>query len=142
MDRAEPNPQKTVPLTGAVPSSGQREDPTAAGRRPDPALLEALGPGHALLIIQRGLRAGEELALDADRTLVGRDPQADICLDDVTVSRGHAELLGHDGGHMVRDVGSLNGTYVNGRRVDAAVLHAGDQMQIGKYRLTYHPPGE
>lgn len=137
--RAEIDPQGTSPMTGPVPSRGRGEDTAADRRQPEPAVLEAVAPGHGLLVIQRGPRTGEQLPLDAERTLVGRLPEADICLNDVTVSRRHTEFLGHQGGHLIRDVGSLNGTYVNGERVDAAVLHAGDEIQIGKYRLRYHP---
>ncbi|MFC4555079.1 FHA domain-containing protein [Georgenia faecalis] len=105
----------------------------------DLAAVEALPPGHALLIVQRGPNAGSRFLLDADRTLAGRHPSTDIFLDDVTVSRRHAEFIADEGGHSVRDVGSLNGTYVNRERIDVVVLRAGDEVQIGKYRLTYHP---
>jgi pSer/pThr/pTyr-binding forkhead associated (FHA) protein len=72
-------------------------------------------------------------------TNAGRSPKSDIFLDDVTVSRRHCQFLARDGGYYVRDSGSLNGTYVNRERVEEAELHAGDEVQIGKYRLTYHP---
>lgn len=107
--------------------------------QPDLAAIEGLPPGHALLIVQRGPTAGARFLLDTERTLAGRHPTADIFLDDVTVSRRHAEFLAHEDGYIVRDVGSLNGTYVNRERIDSAVLAAGDEVQIGKYRLTYHP---
>ncbi|MHB1064587.1 MAG: FHA domain-containing protein [Georgenia sp.] len=105
----------------------------------DAAAVEALPPASALLIVQRGPNAGARFLLDADRTTAGRHPSADIFLDDVTVSRKHAEFLSLEGGFSVRDVGSLNGTYVNRERIDSAILRAGDEVQIGKYRLTYHP---
>ncbi|HZK05246.1 MAG TPA: FHA domain-containing protein [Actinomycetaceae bacterium] len=105
----------------------------------DQAAVEALPPESALLIVQRGPNQGARFLLDAPRTTAGRHPNSDIFLDDVTVSRKHAEFLAHEGGHMVRDVGSLNGTYINRERVDSAVLRAGDEVQVGKYRLTYHP---
>lgn len=106
------------------------------------AFIAALPPGTALLVVQRGPNAGARFLLDAERTSVGRHPDADIFLDDVTVSRRHAEFI-HDGAAFrVRDVGSLNGTYVNRDRVDDAVLARGDEVQIGKFRLTYHPHGE
>jgi len=72
-------------------------------------------------------------------TNAGRSPKADIFLDDVTVSRKHCQFIASEGGHIVRDSGSLNGTYVNRERVDSIQLHAGDEVQIGKYRLTYQP---
>ncbi|MDO5494131.1 MAG: FHA domain-containing protein [bacterium] len=105
----------------------------------DQAAVEALPPSSALLIVQRGPNQGARFLLDAPRTTAGRHPNSDIFLDDVTVSRKHAEFIAEDGGYLVRDVGSLNGTYVNRERVDSAVLRAGDEVQVGKYRLTYHP---
>lgn len=105
----------------------------------DRAAVEALPPSSALLIVQHGPNAGARFLLDADRVTAGRDTQADIFLDDVTVSRKHAEFLAGPEGFQVRDVGSLNGTYVNRTRIDQAVLNAGDEVQIGKYRLTFLP---
>lgn len=105
----------------------------------DAAAVEALPAGSALLIAQRGPTAGARFLLDAARTTAGRHPSSDIFLDDATVSRKHAEFLAAGGGYTVRDVGSLNGTYVNRERIDQADLRAGDEVQIGKYRLTYHP---
>jgi pSer/pThr/pTyr-binding forkhead associated (FHA) protein len=106
----------------------------------DAAAVEALPPASALLIVQRGPNAGARFLLDAERTTAGRHPSSDIFLDDVTVSRKHAEFLAVEGGGFaVRDVGSLNGTYVNRERIDSVTLRAGDEVQIGKYRLTYHP---
>ena len=101
--------------------------------------VEALPGASALLIVQRGPNSGSRFLLDSDRTTAGRHPDSDIFLDDVTVSRKHAEFVRQDDGFKVRDVGSLNGTYVNRDRVDEALLHAGDEVQIGKYRMTYHP---
>ncbi len=108
-------------------------------RAEDRQAIEALPPSSALLIVQHGPTAGARFLLDAERTTVGRHPKADIFLDDVTVSRKHAEFLSSPNGYLVRDVGSLNGTYVNRVRIDEALLVAGDEVQIGKFRLTYHP---
>lgn len=105
----------------------------------DKAAVEALPPSSALLIVQRGPNLGARFLLDAERTTAGRHPSADIFFDDVTVSRKHAEFVASDGGFLVRDVGSLNGTYVNRQRIDSIPLRAGDEVQVGKYRLTYHP---
>jgi len=105
----------------------------------DRAAVEALPPASALLIVQHGPNAGARFLLDSDRVSAGRDIRADIFLDDVTVSRRHAEFVLGDGGFHVRDAGSLNGTYVNRERIDSALLRAGDEVQIGKYRLTFHP---
>lgn len=106
----------------------------------DARAVEALPPTSALLIVQHGPNVGARFLLDAPRITAGRSPQADIFLDDVTVSRKHAEFIGEGGEYAVRDVGSLNGTYLNRVRIDeTAPLRDGDEVQIGKYRLTYHP---
>jgi pSer/pThr/pTyr-binding forkhead associated (FHA) protein len=75
----------------------------------------------------------------AGQTTIGRSPDCDIFLDDVTVSRRHAEFVRVADGFSVRDVGSLNGTYVNRERIDEATLAGGDEVQVGKYRLVYYP---
>jgi len=90
--------------------------------------------------VERGPVAGARFLLDADRTTAGRRPESDIFLDDVTVSRKHAEFVRREGQFLVRDVGSLNGTYVARQRIEGeVVLQAGDEVQIGKYRLVFHP---
>lgn len=111
----------------------------APARAEDLAAIEALPPASALLIVQHGPTAGARFLLDSPTTTVGRHPKADIFLDDVTVSRKHAEFIASPQGHIVRDVGSLNGTYVNRSRIEEALLVVGDEVQIGKFRLTYHP---
>lgn len=103
------------------------------------AAVAALPPTSALLVMQRGPSAGARFLLDAERTVAGRSPDADIFLDDVTVSRKHAEFVRELDGFVVRDVGSLNGTYVNRERIDRVLLRAGDEVQIGKFRMTFHP---
>ena len=105
----------------------------------DNSAVAALPPTSALLIMQRGPSAGARFLLDADRTVAGRSPKADIFLDDVTVSRKHVEFIREGDGFLVRDVGSLNGTYVNRVRIERAVLRSGDEVQIGKFRMTFHP---
>ena len=105
----------------------------------DREAVSALPAGSALLIVQRGPNTGARFLLDPNVTNAGRSPKADIFLDDVTVSRKHCQFIADNGGHIVRDSGSLNGTYVNRERVDQARLSAGDEVQIGKYRLTYQP---
>ena len=75
--------------------------------------------------------------LSRERTRIGRSPECEVFLDDVTVSRKHAVVVGHDGVFSVDDQGSLNGTFVNRRRIDSAPLENGDELQIGKYRLTF-----
>ena len=105
----------------------------------DREAVNALPAGSALLIVQRGPNTGARFLLDPNVTNAGRSPKADIFLDDVTVSRKHCQFIADNGGHIVRDSGSLNGTYINRERVDQARLSAGDEVQIGKYRLTYQP---
>jgi FHA domain-containing protein/zinc ribbon protein len=99
--------------------------------------VDALTPGSALLVVKRGPNAGSRFLLDQDVTSAGRHPDSDIFLDDVTVSRRHAEFRREGNGYTVHDVGSLNGTYVNRERIDAAPLAGGDEVQIGKFRLVY-----
>ncbi len=98
-------------------------------------LAGSLPAGTALLVVRRGPNAGARFLLDHDVTTSGRHPDSDIFLDDVTVSRRHAEFHRDAGVFTVRDVGSLNGTYVNRERVETATLSNGDEVQIGKFRL-------
>jgi len=97
----------------------------------------SLPPGMALLVVRRGPNAGARFLLDHDLTTSGRHPDSDIFLDDVTVSRRHAEFHRGPNAFTVRDVGSLNGTYVNRERVESATLSNGDEVQIGKFRLMF-----
>ncbi|AOZ72639.1 FHA domain-containing protein [Boudabousia tangfeifanii] len=104
------------------------------------AAVAALPPATALLIVRRGPNAGARFLLDTASTSVGRHTSSDIFLDDVTVSRRHAEFVQtSEGGYLVRDAGSLNGTYVNRERVEQIDLREGDEVQIGKFRMSYHP---
>ncbi len=93
--------------------------------------------GAALVIRTGGGRVGESFALHGERMTIGRRPDADVFLDDVTVSRDHAVLVRRSGAWYLDDSGSLNGTYVNRRRIDSHRLEDGDELQIGKYKLTY-----
>ena len=99
--------------------------------------VEGLPQGSALLVVKRGPNAGSRFLLDQAVTSAGRHPDSDIFLDDVTVSRRHAEFRLETGEFQVVDVGSLNGTYVNREPVDSAVLANGDEVQIGKFRLVF-----
>jgi pSer/pThr/pTyr-binding forkhead associated (FHA) protein len=107
---------------------GRDEEATAAAAR-----LE----GMAIIVRSGGGRAGEAYVLERERLTIGRSPDADIFLDDVTVSRRHAVLVRQGRGFAVEDLGSLNGTFVNRKRVDAKTLEDGDEVQIGKYKLTF-----
>ena len=104
---------------------------------PDYSAADTLPPGTALLVVLRGPNAGSRFLLDSDFTSAGRHPDSDIFLDDVTVSRRHAEFYRHGDRFTVRDVGSLNGTYVNRDRIEEAELFGGDEVQIGKFRLLF-----
>ena len=93
--------------------------------------------GPALIVRAGGGRAGESFRPSGERTRIGRSPDCDIFLDDVTVSRNHAVLVHRNGKYYVEDQGSLNGTFVNRKRIDSAALSEGDELQIGKYRMTF-----
>jgi len=101
-------------------------------------LLEDLGvKGPALVVRSGGGRAGETFHPEGERTAIGRSPECEIFLDDVTVSRRHAVLVNRDGQFLIEDLGSLNGTFLNRRRIESGELKDGDELQIGKYRLTF-----
>ena len=99
--------------------------------------LGELAAGVGSLVVRSGSQAGQAFALTTDVTRLGRHPDSEISLDDITVSRRHAEVVRTAGGYIVRDDGSLNGTYVNNQRVDEASLHHGDELQVGKFRLVF-----
>ncbi|HEV7208649.1 MAG TPA: FHA domain-containing protein [Mycobacteriales bacterium] len=126
-------------LTG--PEAGELEpaDAERGGEAEGGAAEAAAGlpAGSALLVVRRGPNAGSRFLLDAPVTTAGRHPDSDIFLDDVTVSRRHAEFRREQDGFVVRDVGSLNGTYVNRERIDVAELAGGDEVQVGKFRLVF-----
>lgn len=94
-------------------------------------------PVGASLLVRNGPQAGTALALGNPLTRLGRHPDSEISLDDITVSRRHAEVEHTESGWVVRDAGSLNGTYVNNTRIDQAPLHHGDELQVGKFRLVF-----
>ena len=101
-------------------------------------ILEDLSvKGPALVVRSGGGRAGETFHPEGERTTIGRSPDCEIFLDDVTVSRKHAVLTHRDGGFFIEDLGSLNGTFLNRRRIESGRLNDGDELQIGKYRLTF-----
>src|SRR6476660_5926235 len=99
-------------------------------------LVEGL-EGPALVVRFGGGRAGESFVPSGARTRIGRSPECEIFLDDVTVSRNHAVLVEDGGEFVVEDQGSLNGTFVNRKRIDRVTLHEGDELQVGKYRMTF-----
>ena len=97
----------------------------------------AFGPHEGLFVVTQGPKSGARYALDDDTVTLGRHPESDIFLDDITVSRRHAEVRRHGVQYRVRDVGSLNGTYINRDRVDEQELHEGDELQVGKFKLVF-----
>jgi pSer/pThr/pTyr-binding forkhead associated (FHA) protein len=105
----------------------------------DQAAVDALPTGSALLIVHHGPNAGARFLLDQDVTTAGRSVDGDIFLDDVTVSREHVRFERRDGAFYAMDAGSLNGTYVNYERAAERRLEGGDEVHIGKYRLTFYP---
>ncbi len=106
--------------------------------------IEEVPHGTGILVVKRGPNAGSRFVLEADVTRAGRHPESDIFLDDITVSRRHAEFVAQGRDFVVRDVGSLNGTYLNRERIEQAQLTSGDEVQIGKFKLVFisGPPRE
>ncbi|MDQ3955108.1 MAG: zinc-ribbon and FHA domain-containing protein [Actinomycetota bacterium] len=98
---------------------------------------EELEGGRGVLIVKRGPNAGSKFFLDTEATIIGRHPDSDIFLDDITVSRRHAEIRREPTAFSLSDVGSLNGTYVNRERVEKAELRTGDEVQVGKFKLVF-----
>ena len=132
--------EKPVERTMSIDTYSASDDTSPVRLSPqDQIAVDALAEDHALLIVHHGPNAGARFLLDVDSTVAGRSVSCDIFLDDVTVSRAHAEFRRQGTSFRVRDAGSLNGTYVNRESVAEAVLHAGDEVQIGKYRLTFYP---
>jgi pSer/pThr/pTyr-binding forkhead associated (FHA) protein len=143
------NGQDQVPERGVEPTTMRFQgigeppvDPSAEAPAhlsgADQATVDALRAGTALLVVLRGPNTGARFLLDADEVSSGRHPDSDIFLDDVTVSRKHASFRREGDRFLVRDVGSLNGTYVNRERIDEAALKTGDEVQIGKFRLVFY----
>jgi len=102
------------------------------------AAVDALPQGNALLIVRKGPNKGSRFLLDSDLITVGRHPNADVFLDDVTVSRRHAEIRRVAGNFVVTDLASLNGTYYQGSRVETQELENESELQIGKYHFTFY----
>jgi FHA domain len=130
---------------GAGGEGGGVGDPTTATYRIDEAgelvpveMGEVTAHGPALVIRAGGGRVGESFAVERERTSIGRRPDAEVFLDDVTVSRDHALLIRRGDQWHLDDCGSLNGTYVNRSRIESQRLEEGDEVQIGKYKLTFH----
>ena len=140
--RTNDNTTMRLPSIGApvepLTDSDADADADATLSAQDQATVEALRHGTALLVVLRGPNAGARFLLDADKVSSGRHPNSDIFLDDVTVSRKHATFRREGDVFLVRDVGSLNGTYVNRERIDEVALKTRDEVQIGKFRLVFY----
>ena len=118
-----------IPITDADTEEMSVDDVTA---------VENLPQGSAMLLVQRGPDAGARFLLDTDVVTVGRHPDSDIFLDDISVSRRHATFTRTANGYVISDLGSLNGSYINRDRIDTdVILSGGDEVQIGKYRLIF-----
>ena len=113
-------------------------EPTSESSEEEIAVdLDEVPSGAAMLVVKRGPNAGSRFALTKAVTTAGRHPDSDIFLDDITVSRRHAEVKRVEDGYVVADVGSLNGTYLNRERVEEAPLENGDELQVGKFKLVF-----
>jgi len=134
---------RPLPGVGDTTTGALRFDDAAEPVDPADAGIDTseLDPGTALLVGVRGPNRGSRFLLDRDVVTVGRHPDSDIFLDDITVSRRHAEFVRAEGGYRVRDVGSLNGTYLNRERIEDAELVNGDEVQIGKFKLVFLAAG-
>ncbi|MBP2332420.1 MULTISPECIES: oxoglutarate dehydrogenase inhibitor Odhl [Corynebacterium] len=130
-------PEASVETTSVFRADLLKEMESGAGQDPAVPGVEGLPEGSALLVVKRGPNAGSRFLLDQPVTTSGRHPDSDIFLDDVTVSRRHAEFRMEGDTFEVVDVGSLNGTYVNREPKNSAVLSNGDEVQIGKFRLVF-----
>ncbi|ERJ42341.1 oxoglutarate dehydrogenase inhibitor Odhl [Corynebacterium pseudodiphtheriticum] len=130
-------PEQQAETTSVFRADLIKEMESGAGASTAAENTENLAEGVALLVVKRGPNAGARFLLDQETTTAGRHPEADIFLDDVTVSRRHAEFRLNNGEFEVVDVGSLNGTYVNREPRNSQVLSVGDEIQIGKFRLVF-----
>lgn len=127
LDKGDNISNTTMTVTAIVDSSGEAVQ----------VELDELPPGVGMLVVTRGPNSGSRFALDEPLVTAGRHPDSMIFLDDITVSRRHAEVRKVEGGYKVADVGSLNGTYLNRQRVEEADLHEGDELQIGAFKLLF-----
>ncbi len=146
-----PDDAKFCSACGSPVQGGDRAAPTKQGVEATTASIDVglfdqqegleglpdLEPGTGMLVVVRGPNAGSRYLLDRDVTTIGRHPDSHIFLDDVTVSRRHAEVTRQDEGLTARDLGSLNGTYVNGDRVEERLLRSGDEVQVGRFKLLF-----
>ncbi len=129
---------ETTRVIPAIPEETALDDLSSDDR----AAVVALPAGSSLLVVRRGPNVGARFLLDRDEITAGRHPRSDVFLDDITVSRHHVKFLRKGDQVIIRDVGSLNGTYVNRTLIDGdVVLQDGDEVQIGKFRMVYYTGG-
>ena len=129
---------ETTRVIPAIPEEAALDDLSSDDR----AAVVALPAGSSLLVVRRGPNVGARFLLDRDEITAGRHPRSDVFLDDITVSRHHVKFLRKGDQVIIRDVGSLNGTYVNRTLIDGdVVLQDGDEVQIGKFRMVYYTGG-
>ncbi len=121
---------RTITLAPVEPEVGPPSDEVSVA-------LDDLPENTGMLVVKRGPGAGSKFVLDRPVVSAGRHPESDIFLDDVTVSRRHAELVRRPNGYVLRDAGSLNGTYLNRERIEEAVIANGDEVQIGRFKLVF-----
>lgn len=133
-----------TPVSPGGDGEGAPDDTTTSAlevgvleEREDVGEIPELEAGTGMLVVIRGPNAGSRFLLDRELTTVGRHPESHLFLDDVTVSRRHAEIRNDDGALTIRDLGSLNGTYVNGDRVEERTLRTGDEVQVGRFKLVF-----
>ena len=130
----EGSDERTGAIGSAVPAEFDAPPADADASVEDTPVLD---PGSALLVVKRGPNTGSQFALTQPVMSAGRHPESDIYLDDITVSRRHAEFRSEGGQFRIVDVGSMNQTYLNREPVDSAVLASGDEIQIGRVRLVF-----
>ncbi len=130
----QPDDSADTTVSFTVPAEADGEDSLGVA-------LGELEEGKAILVVRHGPEAGTKFFLDKDLVTCGRHPDSDIFLNDVTVSRKHAEIRRNDGNFLLSDAGSLNGTFVNRQRVDEVALSNADEIQIGKFRLIFFTGG-
>ena len=142
LERGGPNAETTttaIPAVVLMPGDAGQE-PYAVDAND---FLHGVPDGGAVLVATRGPNEGSRFVLSPEDSVVvtiGRHPESDIFLDDITVSRRHAEVRHADGGYWAHDVGSLNGTYLNRQNIESAALSSGDELQVGKFRLLFLAP--
>ena len=122
--------EHTITLTPVDPAVGPPSDEVTVA-------IDEMPEGSGMLVVKRGPGAGSKFVLDQSSVSAGRHPDSDIFLDDVTVSRRHAEFVRRPEGYLLRDAGSLNGTYLNRERIEEATINNGDEVQIGRFKLVF-----